>query len=274
MTTARPGTRARCRDCRSRQLGRRDLLRAAGTAGMLAAVAACAPAPAVPKPDNRPLALVYKGPASCSGCAEAVAALLESNPVSYRTRFIGPDQDIDISARNLAGAAIYAQPGGGTVSSAWRRMHGYADDIRTWVQGGGHYLGFCLGGYLAGITPGFGLLPGDTAEYVGSDGADVSDTGDTVIPVTWNGSRRHMYFQDGPYFKLAKGSAATVLASYHSGAPAAVVADFGQGRVGVVGPHPEADDNWYRGTGLTNPDGIRFDLGYDLIQRTVNRART
>lgn len=270
--TVRAGNRPRCRDCRARTLGRRDLLRAAGAAGVLAAVAACAPAQG--KPDNRPLAMVYRGPASCSGCSEAVAALLETNPTSYRTRFVGPGEDLDVSAKNLADAVIYAQPGGGSVSSAWHRMRGYAEGIRTWVKGGGHYLGFCLGAYLAGATPGFGLLPGDTAEYVGSHGADVAETTDTVIPVTWNGSRRHMYFQDGPYFKLDSGAEATVLATYQSGAPAALVTNFGQGRVGVVGPHPEADDNWYRSTGLHNPDGIRLDLGYDLIRHTVQRDRS
>jgi glutamine amidotransferase-like uncharacterized protein len=79
-----------------------------------------------------------------------------------------------------------------------------------------------------------------------------------------------MYFQDGPVFALTDGAAATVLAAYDTGAPAAVVTAFGAGRVGVVGPHPEADASWYRAAHLTNPDGIHFDLGYDLIEETVH----
>jgi hypothetical protein len=59
-----------------------------------------------------------------------------------------------------------------------------------------------------------------------------------------------------------------VLATYDTGAVAALVTSYGAGRVGVVGPHPEADRHWYP-RGLTNPDGIRPDLGYDLIQATV-----
>ena len=39
--------------------------------------------------DHRPLALVYRGPASTPGCPEAVAALLE--PAGFRTVYCGPD---------------------------------------------------------------------------------------------------------------------------------------------------------------------------------------
>jgi glutamine amidotransferase-like uncharacterized protein len=238
--------------------------------GALAALAACGAAP--PRPDTRPVALVYRGPAACSGCAEAVAALLEHGPVSFRAVYCGPDEQVPLSASSLAGAAVYAQPGGGSVSPAWRRMRQHADEIRNWVRGGGSYLGFCLGAYLAGSTPGFGLLPGDTSQYVGSRGATVDTTDDTVVAVRWRGQPRHLFFQDGPYFKLNKDADATVLASYDNGLPAAVVTSFGSGRVGVVGPHPEADQSWYS-AGLKNPDGIRPDLGYDLIQTTVGAPK-
>lgn len=270
MTASAPGSRGRCRDCGASRLGRRELLIGAGSLGVLATLGGCAqPAP---KPDTRPVALVYRGRASCAGCSESVAALLESSPTSFRTVFCGPDENVKITPATLAGAVVYAQPGGGTVNSGWRQMRKYADDIRTWVRGGGHYLGFCLGAYIAGSTPGFGLLPGDAAEYVGSAGASVPDTNDTVIPVTWGGAARHMYFQDGPRFTITAGKPVTVLATYDTGAPAALVAPYGSGRVGVVGPHPEADQAWYRNSNLHNPDGIKFDLGHDLIEQTVHGA--
>jgi glutamine amidotransferase-like uncharacterized protein len=138
-------------------------------------------------------------------------------------------------------------------------MRQHADDIKNWVNAGGHYLGFCLGGYLAGATPGFALLPGDTSQYISSPQATVGDSDDTVVPIRWRGQLRHMFFQDAPVFRLNRGAAATVLATY------------GAGSVGVVGPHPEADQSWYT-SGLTNPDGIRPDLGYDLIQTTLQAA--
>jgi glutamine amidotransferase-like uncharacterized protein len=251
---------------RRHPIGRRNLLIAAGSASVLGGLAACGSA--VFQPDTRPVALIYRGQASCAGCSEAVAALLRNNPKSFRTVFVGPTESVQLSPASLATAAVYAQPGGGSVDPAWRKMRQHADDIKNWVRGGGRYLGFCLGAYLAGATPGFALLPGDTDQYITSPGATVQDTDDTVVPVHWRGQLRHMYFQDGPVFELNSGSPATVLATYDTGAFAAVVTSYGAGRVGVVGPHPEADRSWYTG-GLTNPDGIRPDLGYDLIQATV-----
>lgn len=219
--------------------------------------------------DDRPLALVYRGPASCSGCSESVAALLQNTRHGFHTEFCGPNEKQQISPETLAKAVVYAQPGGGDLDVAWRRMRSHANDIRDFVHNGGHYLGFCLGAYLAGRTPGFTLLPGDTAEYVGTADATVQGTDDTIVEVRWRGQPRHMYFQDGPMFRLQSDASATVLATYSGGEPAAVVAAYGSGWVGAVGPHPEADRSWYSGSGLTNPDGIRFDLGYDLVESTV-----
>lgn len=218
---------------------------------------------------DRPLALVYRGPSSCSGCSESVAALLRSTPTGFRTEFCGSDEATPISVETLAGAAVYAQPGGGRVDSAWRELRGHAKQIRDFVHGGGNYLGFCLGGYLAGASPGFALLPGDTGRYIDSPRASVRSTADAVVRVRWRGQPRTMYFQDGPTFRLRPGATATVLATYDTGAPAAVVASYGAGRVGVVGPHPEADGVWYRVAGLDSPDGPRSDLGHDLIESTV-----
>lgn len=220
--------------------------------------------------DDRPTALVYRGPATTPGCPEAVAQLLEGAPHPLRPVFVGPDEDVPLSPHTLATAVVYAQPGGGELEPAWRHMKEFAGPIRDWVRGGGHYLGFCLGGYLAGATPGFDVLPGDAARYISTEGATIDTTGDTIALVTWRDRERHMFFQDGPVFRLKRDAPATVLATYDNGEVAAVVTTYGAGRVGVVGPHPEADQSWYT-NGLTNPDGINFDLGYDLV-RTVMLA--
>ncbi|CAM4052356.1 hypothetical protein NONI108955_06325 [Nocardia ninae] len=44
-----------------------------------------------------------------------------------------------------------------------------------------------------------------------------------------------------------------------------------KGRVGVSGPHPEADESWYADKGLRNPDGVRLDLAYELIEAITAR---
>ncbi|ONI86942.1 hypothetical protein ALI144C_09830 [Actinosynnema sp. ALI-1.44] len=215
-----------------------------------------------------PLALVYNGPQGCTACAPSVAALLRRAPQPYRVEMLTSPP----TAEKLAEAKVYVQPGGGAdLDRTWRDLSGAAEVVRTWVRDGGSYLGLCFGAYLAGRNPGFDLLPGDTNGYIDSPGATVPDGRDTVIPVTWRGKPRHMYFQDGPAFFLRDGHNATVLATYDNGLPAVVVAPYGKGRVGVSGPHPEADESWYEEKDLTNPDGVRFDMAYELIEETTRR---
>lgn len=225
---------------------------------------------AAPRLPDRPTALIYRGPAGCQGCSEPVARLLQTAPSPLHVVYCGPGESVRLSAQALSSAVLYVQPGGGDdLDLAWSELRPHADDIRGWVRGGGHYLGICMGGYLAGRAPGFGLLPGDSDEYITAVGATVRTDGDAMVTVSWRGQSRHLYFQDGPYFRLRPNCGATVLATYPNGLAAAVVARYGRGSVGVSGPHPEAPASWYSESGLTNPDGVRLDLGYDLVEATL-----
>ncbi|MEW2384720.1 BPL-N domain-containing protein [Micromonospora sp. NPDC047707] len=223
----------------------------------------------LPRSPYPPVALVYRGPATVPGCPEAVAALLKSSRWGFDVRYVGPDEVLPLSRQALAGAALYAQPGGGSLKRGYRHLKRHRDEIRQFVHSGGRYLGICLGGYLAGATPGFALLPGDTDQYVGSAGATVDSEEDTVVQVSWCGRRRTLFFQDGPYFRLRPDADAEVLATYLNGAVAAVVTRFGDGKVGVVGPHPEATDDWYLDAGLRVPDRLGVDLGCDLLDEVM-----
>ena len=221
-----------------------------------------------------PLALVYRGPASIDGCPEAVAAALARSRWDLSVRFVGPREQLPLEPGVLAQARLYAQPGGGGLRRAHRKMRTAAGAIREFVRSGGGYLGFCLGGYLAGETPGFGLLPGDTDRFISSPGADPDHDGDSLVTLTWCGRPRRMFFQDGPWFDLdpARGPA-EVFARYGNGLPAAVVAPFGRGSVGVVGPHPEASPDWYLDSGLPVPADLGDDLTQDLVDRVLRTGR-
>lgn len=216
---------------------------------------------------THPLALVYRGPAGCDGCSEAVARLLQSSQWGFDVKYVGPNEPLKLKAATLKSAVLYAQPGGGqSLSRAYRWLKNSASDIRNFVNTGGLYLGICMGGYLAGATPGFHLLPGDTDEFITSRGAGVRTSADTIVKVNWRDQPRWMYFQDGPYFILNSGATGvTVLATYTNGKIAALVTPYGKGKVGVVGTHPEADASWYADSRLVDPDGPDEKLGHDLI---------
>ncbi|HMH93204.1 MAG TPA: BPL-N domain-containing protein, partial [Streptosporangiaceae bacterium] len=96
-----------------------------------------------------------------------------------------------ITAASLRGVALYAQPGGdGSVRHGWTALGpAAAATIRSYVAAGGHYLGVCMGAYLAGSDPGMGMLaPGDTGEYDQTRGASVRTAAQAVIPVIWSGT--------------------------------------------------------------------------------------
>ncbi|MFB7912044.1 BPL-N domain-containing protein [Kitasatospora sp. NPDC056076] len=231
---------------------------------------------AAPDPQGRPLALVYRGPAACEGCPEAAHDLLEHD--GFAVRYIGPEEEVRFGPDALSGAALYVQPGGTNgqeVSTAWRLLQqdpGFSPElVRAYVRGGGHYLGLCMGGYLAGHDPGYGLLPGDSGQYISSGGATVTDEQDHLVDVSWRGQPQRMYFQDGPYFDL-EGPGAQVLARYTNDRAAAAVAPYGSGRVAVSGPHPEAPAEWYRDYGLSDESPAGLALGGDLVHTLLGTA--
>lgn len=143
------------------------------------------------------------------------------------------------------------------LDDAWNGIKEHADTIRNYVQAGGRYMGFCLGAYLAGKSPGLQLLPKgiDVDSECERDGAQVKNEDDDVIQVDWQFNAadgdskiqrgRWLYFQEGAVITGFKNSDPSIIATYSSnGDVAASVTPFGRGYVGLTGPHPEATKNW------------------------------
>lgn len=198
----------------------------------------------------RPLALVYRGPAGCPGCSEAVVAMLRHSPHHFRIRYVGPQEKRKVTATGLRGAALYVQPGGdGSVARGMRVLGPRAARaIKAWVARGGRYAGFCMGAYFAGTDPGIGLLGrGNTGQYLATPGAEIDSTDDTVIPVRWGKARRHHFAQDPPYIIASGAPGERVLSRFTNGRINALVRPLGHGAVGVIGTHPEAPRRWYVG---------------------------
>lgn len=253
---------------------------------ILLALTGCGPEPSsstAALESGRPIALVFHGKgASCEGgsCPEALAAMLRKSRFDFDVRIVGPYTNTPLTAELLAQATLYAQPGGeGGTQDAWSGVTSHlpnaAAKIRAFVANGGRYLGICMGGYLAGTGPGFGLLPGDAYGYVNSAGSLVHTEDDTIVPVNWNGAKREMFYQDGAAFDQDNEvEGARVFARYgtgNDGPIAALVAPYGNagGRVAVTGPHPEADETWYEAAGLHDADGPDADLGLQLVDELM-----
>lgn len=135
---------------------------------------------------------------------------------------------------------------------AWKHVKHYEKHLQKFVSKGGHYLGFCLGAYLAGYTPGFKLLPkgADVDSECEQPDSQVTTDEDTMIQVDWTFTsgktekNKWLYFQDGPFIDGLKDQESVIARYSKSGNVAASVTRYGKGRVGLVGPHPEADEEW------------------------------
>ena len=252
-------------------LDRRRFLVAA--AGLAAAGCSRAATPRNVDP-LRPVALIYRGPASTTGAPEAVAELLAAGELAMDVRFVGPNERDQLTAAVLSTAALYVQPGGADdLDAAWNAVSPIASSLRSWIHDGGAYLGCCMGGFLAGRDPGFDLLPGDAVEYSATPGATVTDNADTLVTVDWRGTPTTVYFQGGPAFTVDAGTDDTILARYSNGFVAAGVFGFGRGAVGVTGPHPEAPLSWYTDAGLDVPSPLPHQAFTDLVTTTLARRR-
>lgn len=223
---------------------------------------------------ERPIAVVYRGPAACDGCPEAVASLLQEHG-GFNVEFIGPDEERDVTADDLRVARLYAQPGGfDDVEVAMQQLGDEAANaITEWVvESGGNYLGFCMGAYLAGSDPGMGLLaPGDTAGYAESEGSLVSGSVAAVIPVEWNGETRYQFAQE-PAIILESGvEGERVLSRFTNGQINALVRPLGEGAVGVVGTHPEAGPDWFTpDLEQADVDGLDRAQALDLVEALLD----
>lgn len=111
--------------------------------------------------------------------------------------------------------------------------------IRDFVRRGGRYLGICMGAYWADQDY-FDLLDGTRVkQYIRRPGSCTRRPHAKHMPVTWNNQPERMYFYDGA---CMVGGTMDVVARYSNRDPMAII----QGRVGLIGCHPEAEHHWYQ----------------------------
>jgi len=212
-----------------------------------------------------PLALVYDGAGACDDCAKAAGIV--ARKAGYRVRYVLPSE---ILQAPFAEARVWIQPGGNALEMVVALGAPGYEVIRNFVASGGGYMGFCAGAFLAdqkvdnaNTIDGLGLYPIPSYDYIPNDPAA------KILPVTWMGRERHLFFEEGAAFRIDPPRAdIIVLAQYMAdGAPAVIETRYGKGLVIASGVHPEAPKNWRTGNHIYDPDGVDFDLAVGLLNR-------
>jgi hypothetical protein len=223
---------------------------------------------------EKPLALIYKGPGSCSldqgdagesgyGCSEASADAAVA--AGFRFKYVGP-KDLAENATQpqvdefFRDAKVWIQPGGVSNTAYYAMTSKLRNSLVKFVANGGGYVGFCAGAFLA--SEWFGIFPSGAHAYHYTPAR--SDVGYAFLNFTWNGKMRSVYFEGGPYLSNV-GSKAEITATFSTGYVAAARAPYGKGRVYISGPHPEAPQIWSQEDGISDPDGSDLDLAAEMI---------
>jgi len=131
-------------------------------------------------------------------------------------------------------------PGGIGDADSWDSvLRSHTASIRGFVNRGGYYLGICMGAYWAG--PDYFNILNDIGidQYIKRPSTCTRRPHAKAMKVNWKGTSQRMFFYDGPVFT---GSNFETIATYPNGEPMAIR----QGRVGLIGCHPESEEHWYK----------------------------
>jgi glutamine amidotransferase-like uncharacterized protein len=225
--------------------------------------------------DERPLALIYKGPGSCSkdqgdagesgyGCSEAAADA--AHAAGFQVRYVGPNALSDIATpiqvhRLFGNAKVWIQPGGISNRAFYAMTLKLRHEIVAFVADGGGYVGFCAGAYLA--TDWFNILPATSVGYRYTP--ERSDVEYAFLRFIWNGKPRMIYFEGGPYLTNVDPSV-EIAATFADGDYAAAArTTYHKGRVYISAAHPEAPAIWSEEDHLHDPDGSDRELAAQMI---------
>jgi glutamine amidotransferase-like uncharacterized protein len=137
---------------------------------------------------------------------------------------------------------IVCIPGGiGDASSFEYLLRDNGSRVQDFVAQGGAYLGICMGAYWAGSNYLDILQDVDAEQYMHRPGTDTRRPHAKNIDITWNNRAMKMFWYDGCALVGNESKFTTVARYAGNNDPMAIV----QGRVGLIGCHPESTPHWY-----------------------------
>jgi Biotin-protein ligase, N terminal len=189
----------------------------------------------VPAHARKTIGIYVHHPVADPECADALRAVVEP---SYNVVMI---KHSTLLPSTLANIDCVAFPGGlGDADVFDDVLLDKKSVVQSYINNGGRYLGICMGAYFAGHYY-FDILRNiDTVRYIKRPGADVHREDETISLINWNRKPYNMYFFDGCAI-VGDVRRAQVFATYRNKDVMAVI----QGRVGLIGCHPESFEDWY-----------------------------
>lgn len=143
---------------------------------------------------------------------------------------------------------MIAVPGGlGDADTYKYLMRENQSRIRDFVDSGGRYLGICMGAYWAAKHYLDLLTAIDAVQYIKRPNTDTHRPHAKALDVTWQGQAEKMFFYDGCAI-VGRGQF-DVTATYANGD---AMAGY-QGRIGLIGCHPESEPHWYTNYSYMKP---------------------
>lgn len=170
----------------------------------------------------------------------------------------------------LDGIDMVVFPGGIGDSEGYHRFFKdkkKADFIVDFVRSGGRYLGICMGAYWAGKEYFNILKNADTVQYIKRPLSDTRRPHPKSIDVDWLGQKEKMYFYDGCAI-VGDRNKFKIISTYTNGDPMAIM----QGRIGLIGCHPESEEFWYDGYSWLKGKyhgGYQHQLLLDFVNRLM-----
>ena len=133
-------------------------------------------------------------------------------------------------------------PGGiGDASSFEYLLRDNRSRVRDFVANGGAYLGICMGAYWAGSNYFDILNDVDAEQYMCRPGTDTRRPHAKNIDITWDNEPMKMFWYDGCALVGNESKFTTVARYAGNNDPMAIM----QGRIGLIGCHPESTPHWY-----------------------------
>ena len=164
-------------------------------------------------------------------------------------------------------------PGGiGDADSFDYLLKNNAQHVKSFVRSGGAYLGICMGAYWASKHY-LNILDNVRAEqYIKRPNTDTKRPHAKAQRVLWKGQEEQMFFYDGCSLVGPGINQSKIWALYPNGDPMAIM----QGRIGVIGCHPESTEHWYDSYSWLAKkyhNGLHHQLLLDFVDNLVTNEQ-